>query len=85
MIGQHGAAMSLIGYVPRGGVVVELESSLNAIFDHIASAAGLSYKYVRKGEDLYLTSDFHHINVSVHSLAHIVNELLHFHERGTEH
>jgi hypothetical protein len=80
VIGQHGAAMSLIGYMSAGGVVLELESILNAIFQHIS--AGFSFHYYNvplTDREFYLTNNINHINISIPVLLNRVHDLVRRH------
>jgi hypothetical protein len=72
--------MSLIGYMEPGqGVVIELESILNQIFQFIAQGTGLKYKGLVMNEhqgSIYLTPDTHHITVNPQGLARLVFDTL---------
>jgi hypothetical protein len=72
--------MSLIGYMQPGqGVVIELESILNQIFQFIAEGTGLKYRGLMMSQhagSIYLTQETHHITVSPHGLARLVLETL---------
>jgi hypothetical protein len=73
--------MSLIGYMDplEHGIVIELESILNQIFEFISNGTGLNYRALTMAEyegKVYRTKDKHHITVNPEGLADIVLEMI---------
>ena len=73
--------MSLIGYMnPLNGIIVlELESILNQIFEHISLGSGFHYHAItmtKYGGSIYKTKDKHHISIDPLRLAELVMEII---------
>lgn len=71
--------MSLIGYMnPENEVIVlELESILNQIFEHISLGSKFHYHAITMGKysgRIYKTNDKHHITIDPLALAELVLE-----------
>jgi hypothetical protein len=76
VIGQHGAALSHIGYMTPGSVVFELENILNAIFKHIAEGSGHQYLAFHMHESaVYTTMDRAHVTLSTEVLVAMVRSV----------
>jgi len=78
-MGQHGAAMSLSGYMAPGSVLLELQPVLNAIFPQIAAAAGLLYHttpLIGRGSIYKEQSGHQHIELVPSAVVQLVQRLL---------
>ena len=78
-MGQHGAALSLSGYMTPGSILLELQPVLNAIFSQIAAAAGLVYHsvpMVGQGSVYKAQSEHQHVELEPNAVVRLVRNLL---------